>query len=76
MTKHEMALMDPTGHTTITWDPAAPDEVSVAKKAFEEAVKKGYQAFHIRAGGQQGERMNTFNAEAERMVLVPQLRGG
>lgn len=76
MSRHEMQLMDRTGHTSITWDPGVESEIATARAAFDDARSRGMQAFHIGKGGRQGERMQTFDPQAEKMVLVPQLQGG
>lgn len=76
MTKHVMNVMDPTGHTEIKWSADNEEEVGFAKDAFDAAVKKGYQAFKVGKLGRQGERMTAFDPEAEKMLLVPQLKGG
>jgi hypothetical protein len=81
MTKHVMNILDQTGHTTIGWDPDDESEVAIAKAAFDSARTRGYHAFHViedEEGGKpkRGARMETFNPEAEKMILMPQLQGG
>lgn len=72
-----MKVMDPTGHTEITWDSDVPAEVAVAKAAFKELTEnKGYQAFRVGENGQRDERLRTFDPEAEKILMIPQLKGG
>lgn len=72
-----MKVMDPTGHTEITWDADVPAEVAVAKAAFKELTEqKGYQAFRVGRNGRQDERMREFDPEAEKVLMIPQLKGG
>jgi hypothetical protein len=72
----KMEVMDPTGHTSISWDADVSIEVDIARSAFDEAIKKGYQAFRVRGEDQKGERLHTFDAQAEKILLIPQLKGG
>lgn len=74
--RHQMQVMDPTGHTTTAWDPAVPAEVADARATFERMTAQGYQAFHVGRRGQQAERMTSFDPDAEQMILIPQLKGG
>jgi hypothetical protein len=76
MGMHEMIIPDQTGHTSVTWDQSKPDEVEVAESTFDDFTGKGYRAFRMTAGGDQGTRMDTFDPKAEKVMFVPQLRGG
>jgi hypothetical protein len=76
MSKHEMQLMDLSGHTSLSWDPAVESEVAIARAAFDDARERGMEAFHIGAGGRQTERMRTFDPNAEKMVIIPKIAGG
>jgi hypothetical protein len=72
---HEMIIPDHTGHTSVTWDPSKPEEVEVAESTFDDFTGKGYRAFRM-DGDRQGARMDHFDAKAEKVMFVPQLRGG
>lgn len=72
----EMLILDPTGHTRMTWDPSEEDEVEIARKAFQKMTKKGYSAFHVKNDGSEGKRMKEFDPNAEKMILAPNLQGG
>jgi hypothetical protein len=78
--KHVMNILDQTGHTTHGWDANNAGEVAIAKDAFDAAVKRGYNAFRVTEGkdgeSRRGERMTTFDPDAEKMILMPQLQGG
>lgn len=76
LSKHEMHVMDPTGHTTVGWDPEVEAEVESARATFTRMTGRGYQAFHVSEGGGKSERMTEFDPDAEKMLLIPQLRGG
>lgn len=71
-----MEIMDRTGHTSLTWNKDVPLEVGIARTAFDKAVKEGYQAFNVDEDDERGSRMSTFDPAAEKVMLVPQLRGG
>lgn len=73
---NEMQVMDPTGHTQVRWNPSNGDEIKIARAVFTKMRKKGYQAFYAgKFGGKKG-RMDEFDPEADRLILIPQLVGG
>lgn len=72
--QHALQVMDPTGHTTVNWDPGDEDSVAVAAATFKEMTAKGYNAFRVAPGP--GVKMKTFDPTAEKMILVPHLAGG
>lgn len=76
MNAHTMNIMDPTGHTSVTWDPANSAEVDIARTAFTEMTAKGFYAFRVEKNGRQGARMTSFDPSAEEMLIVPHLVGG
>jgi len=69
-------LMDSTGDTRIEWDPTKPDEVKMARKAFDEAKKKKYLTYKVDRRGNQGELLREFDPAAERIICTPQTVGG
>lgn len=74
----EMQVMDKTGHTTVNWDPDNDSEVRAARDTFDAMKAKGYSAFYVKSKvvDQQGRRMDTFDRQAEKVILVPPLVGG
>jgi hypothetical protein len=72
----EMAVMDATGDSKQIWDINNPDEVEVARAAFNALKAKGYSAFHVKADGEAGTRMDTFEPTAGKLIMVPALKGG
>ena len=72
----EIAVMDRTGDTKWIWDANNPDEVEVAREAFEKLRKKGYLIYRVNKLRNKGEAMNTFDAKAEKMIAVPPVVGG
>lgn len=72
----EMSVLGREGDTKIIWDSENPDEVAHVRKIFEDLTQKGFSAFAVKRMGDQGERITKFDPEEEKMILVPQLRGG
>ena len=72
----EMAILGREGDTKLIWSSENADEVEHARKTFEDMTKKGFSAFKVKKMGGQGERITEFDSEAEKMILVPMLRGG
>ena len=65
------------GDTKIIWDAARQAEVDNARATFEKLVGKGYAAFKVQdASGEKGEQIKAFDPKLERMILIPQMRGG
>lgn len=75
-TMHEIAVMDRTGDTKTMWNPHIDDEVEMAKQVFDKFKKKGYAIFRVKADGDKGEQMHTFDKTAEKMICVPPVVGG
>lgn len=72
-----MAIMDRTGDTKLIWNRDNPDEVENARRTFKDLTKKGYTAFRVEGkDGKQGEKMNDFDPDAERIILAPRMQGG
>jgi hypothetical protein len=75
--KGEMRIIDETGDTRLIWDPDNEDEVSNAKRTFKDLTAKGYAAFAVDRKGEAGKRVDSFDAEAGKLILmIPQQRGG
>lgn len=65
------------GDTKLIWNSANQDEVDAAKATFEKLTGKGYAAFRAEGkDGTKGSQIHRFDPDVERMILVPQLRGG
>ena len=74
--KHEMAVLDHTGDFKVLWDQHNADEVQIASKTFGDLKKKGYAAFKLTGSDGRGEQVREFNAQDERLIMIPQLQGG
>jgi len=73
---HELVILDTTGDTKIIWDSENDDEIEAAKETFKKLTKKGYLAFKVKKGGDKGEVVKEFDADAERLILSPPIAGG
>jgi len=71
-----MDILDNTGHTRHIWSSENEAEVEAARALFTSLTGRGYRAFHVKKDGEEGKRMDTFDPEAEKMILVPQVGGG
>jgi len=72
----EMAVMNTTGDSKTVWDPKIEDEVEAAENTFDELTEKGYSAFDVKAGGRKGRRMDKFDPEAGKIIMVAPIKGG
>lgn len=72
-----LAILGRTGDVKVEWDADVDDEVSIAKKAFQENKKKGYSAFRVHGKDwRKGEQLKEFDPDAERIVMIPAMQGG
>jgi hypothetical protein len=74
--RHELCIQDRTGDMKIHWDSAKAEEVATAKQSFDTWKKKGYAAYKMTARGDKGELIQTFDPEAEKIILAPPMVGG
>jgi hypothetical protein len=75
-TRHQMNILSEEGDTKIEWDPDNKDEVKQAERTFDELIKKGYKAFEMCEEGNQGDEMEKFDKNAERILFVSPMTGG
>lgn len=73
----EMQVLDHSGDTKVIWDRRNRAEVDAAKEMFESLRKKQYLAFRaIGDDGRKGEQIDKFDADIERIIMVPRMVGG
>jgi len=65
-----------TPDTKIVWDRASSDEIETARAAFNSLRGKGYLAYTVRPGGDRGQVIREFDAQAEKIILAPPMAGG
>jgi hypothetical protein len=84
-----LEILDPTGHLTLSWDPAKAEEVTRARTEFERLKACGFAFFSSeqsdkpklrlgKSGRLEGRlvQVKEFKPEAERTVAVRPMRGG
>lgn len=72
-----LEIIDQTGDTKIMWDKNNPDEVAMAKAAFDQAKKKKMSVFEaVGKKGEAGDRVDEWDPSIERLIAVPQMAGG
>lgn len=83
MTICEMMVMDRSGDTKIVWDPNVPEEVEIARKAFNELTRpasqggKGYQAWSVNPEDASKQALiRKFDPNASKLILSPPMVGG
>ena len=73
----EMRILDTSGDTKVIWDPDNEDEVDAAEAQFNSLKKKGFTAFEVgKRGKKSDERVDEFNPDLGKLIMVPAMRGG
>lgn len=60
----------------LVWQADDEDSIAIARKAFDEAIAKGMNAYAVKRKGEQGEKVTRFDPEAEKLILAPPMAGG
>lgn len=72
---HTMKILDPTGHSTVTWRPESPEEIAAAADQFVRAQSRGARAYATTPTG--GTRLlERFDPQAKDVVIVHPMVGG
>ncbi len=67
-----LSVLDPKkGDIKLIWDSENEDEVELAEKQFEKALKKDFTAYAVKGKGAKGEKIKEFDPEMERIIMVP-----
>jgi len=72
----ELNILDDTGDSRIQWDRNNSEQVAAAEARFNELKAKRYLAYKVDASGRQGEVIDKFDPNAERIILHSQMIGG
>ena len=78
-----LRVMSWRGDSTVEWDPQrvatgdpeAEAAVREAERIFREERARGAIAFRV-LPGQPGEKIDTFDRNAEQIVMIPRIAGG
>lgn len=71
----EIRQLAKIGDMKVSWNSENEKEVSAAKEIFDKRIKESWSAFREK-GGFKGDKIRTFDPEAERIILVPPICGG
>lgn len=72
-----MAVMGKEGDTKHFWDKKNPADVALARRTFNRFRQMGYAAFRLKDGTEnKGEQLDEFDPDAERIIFMPQMKGG
>lgn len=70
-------ILNPTGDTKLIWDRKKTAEVEAAEEMFDSLRKKRYLAFEaVGEDGRKGKQIDKFDANMERIIMVPPMVGG
>jgi hypothetical protein len=64
------------GDLSIRWSRDNTAEIAAAKATFDAMKAKGYVAYKTNSSGDRGEVIRTFDPQAERITMAPQMVGG
>jgi hypothetical protein len=74
---NEFKVLDPSGHTRMTWDTSSPEEVESARRIFNDLMNRGYRAFRMEGGaGESVPKGGAFDPKDKETLLVPPIRAG
>jgi molybdopterin converting factor small subunit len=71
----ELRILGKGGDTKISWNSRNELEVAAAKETFEKRIKDGWSAFREKIGTK-GDKIQIFDPDADRVILVPPISGG
>ena len=69
-------VMDRNGDTRRHFDINDAQSVALAKERFDELTKRGYRAVALAPSGDLGKLLDSFDAQTERTLFIPRLKGG
>lgn len=73
----EIAKMDGTGDTKLMWSRDNADEISAARKMFDDLKAKRFVAYSVKGkDGEKNEIIRDFDPESERIIMSPPMVGG
>ena len=73
---HIQIVMDCSGDTRHSFDPADTAAVEDARLRFRTMTAGGFRAVALAKDGQPGTLLREFDATVEETLFIPQLRGG
>lgn len=64
------------GDKRLQWSRKKPDEIDAARTRFDELKRRGYLAYKVNASGGQGEVLDAFDPNEQRIIMTPPMVGG
>lgn len=75
--KRLLRVLDGTGDTRIEYELENPESLADARRAFDEAVRKGSSVFNVKPGSDETtQRIEDFSKLSEEAIIVPKITGG
>lgn len=71
-----MSVLGHEGDTKVMWDGDNDDEVTSARRTFDELRGQGFTAYRVDDKGDTSAVITEFDPEAERIILRPAMAGG
>ena len=73
----QFRIMDKdAGDLKVIWNKDNPDEVEAVEDQFDNLIKKGFTAYSVDKKGEAGKKLTKFDADAEKIIMVPKMVGG
>lgn len=72
----KFSIMNRTGHTSIAYDVTTDEALAEAERIFDEHKKKGFAPFKVEEDGTTSGPLQTFDKEADEILMVPNIVGG
>jgi hypothetical protein len=71
-----MFIIDENGDTRLQWNRSDAAQIAAARDRFAALKARGFLAYKVEAGGAQGEVLQDFDANEQRIIMVPPMIGG
>jgi len=72
----QMSIMDHSGHKELLWSPDQVEDTEIARKTFDELIKRGYSAFGGATDTEAKHALKKFDPTMKEIVMVPTIVGG
>jgi hypothetical protein len=72
--QHLLKILDHRGHTELSWNPEAVDEVDTVRERFEALMRQNFVAYDLSTSP--GEIIKEFRPQATEILVTPEYVGG
>lgn len=73
---HVLRILDHTGHTEVTFDPADPVAVAAVREQFDAIMASQHGLAYTMENGEKGAVIHSFDPSARETYVTPQIVGG